>query len=75
MTLIVISPYIEAKFDYGYFVIFFAFWFHDSTQKISSHFNQNEGMTAIFLIPIQIKIQENRRHALNFARNDLKFFV
>ena len=39
-TLIAISPYLEAKFDYSYFIIFFVLWFHDSTQKISSHFEQ-----------------------------------
>ena len=32
--------YLEAKFDYGNFIIFFALWFQDSTQKISSHFDQ-----------------------------------
>ena len=26
-TLIAISPYLEAKFDYGYFIIFCALWF------------------------------------------------
>ena len=26
-TLIAISRYLEAKFDYGYFIIFFALWF------------------------------------------------
>ena len=38
--IVAISRYLEAKFDYGYFIIFFALWFHDSTQKISSHFEQ-----------------------------------
>ena len=32
--------YQEAKFDYSYFIIFFALWFKDSTQKILSHFDQ-----------------------------------
>ena len=41
VTLIAILRYLEAKFDYGYFIIFFVLWFHDSTQKISSHFEQN----------------------------------
>ena len=39
-TLIEISRYIKANFDYGYFIIFYALWFQDSTQKISSHFDQ-----------------------------------
>ena len=29
--MIAISPYLEAKFDYGYFIIFFALWFHHQT--------------------------------------------
>ena len=45
---------------------------HKKCQVISS---KNEGVTVIFLIPIQIKIQKNRRHAFTFAQNDLKFFV
>ena len=45
---------------------------HKKLQVISS---KNEGVTANFPIPIQIKIHENRRHAFIFARNDLKFFV
>merc|ERR1712112_591724 len=40
-TLIAISAYLEAKFDYGYFMKKFAFGFLDSTQKISSHSEQN----------------------------------
>ena len=40
VTLIAISPYLGAESDYGYFIIYFAFGFHDSTQKISSHFEQ-----------------------------------
>ena len=35
-TSIAISAYLEAKFDYGYFIKKFAFGFHDSTHKISS---------------------------------------
>ena len=45
---------------------------HKKFQVISS---KNEGMTAIFPIQIHIENQKNRRHAFNFARNDLKFFV
>ena len=39
-TLIAISPYLEAKFDYGYFIKKIALGFHDSTQKNSSHFDE-----------------------------------
>ena len=46
-TLIAISRYLEAKFDYSYFMIFFALWFYDSTQfQVISM--KNEGVTAIF---------------------------
>ena len=45
------------------------------TKKFQVILSKNEGVTAIFLIPIQIKIQENCRHAFIFARNDLNFFV
>ena len=40
VTLIAILHYIEAKFDYGYFMIFFALWFLNFTKKISSPFKQ-----------------------------------
>ena len=49
-TSIAISPYLEAEFDYGYFIIFFALWFHDSTQKFQVISSKIEGVTAIFPI-------------------------
>ena len=45
---------------------------HKKFQVISSKI---EGVTPIFPIQIQIKNWENLRHAFNFARNDLKFFM
>ena len=72
MTLITILLYLEAKFDYGYFIILFALWFSDFTQKISSNFKQNEGVTLIFPIQNEIKIRENHCHAIIFGQNDLK---
>ena len=48
VTLIAISHYLEAKFDYGYLIIFFVLWFQDSTQKISSHFDQKWGRDGNF---------------------------
>merc|ERR1712041_41860 len=71
-TLITILRYLEAKFDYGYFIIFFALWFQDSTQVIST---KNEGVTVIFPNFDFILNQKNQHHAFFFARNDLKFFV
>ena len=41
-------------------------------QVISS---KNEGVATIFPIQINFENWKNRRHAFNFARNDLKFFV
>ena len=72
-TLIAILRYLEAKFDYGYFIIFLRYGstiLHKKIQVISS---KNEGMTTIFPIQIQIENRENHRHAFNFASNDLKF--
>merc|ERR1711895_277820 len=52
-TLIAISAYLEAKFDYGYFIKKYAFGFHDSTQVIPSKI---EGVTAIFATLDVLKI-------------------
>ena len=67
MTLIAISHYIEAKFDYGYFIIL-----HKKNKVILS---KDEGVMLIFRIPNEIKIRKNRRHAFIFGQNDLRFFV
>ena len=75
MTLIAILHYIEAKFDYSYFIIFLGHSskiLHKKFQVISS---KNEGVTLIFPIPNEIKIRKNRRHAFIFGRNDFRFFV
>ena len=51
-TLIAISRYLEAKFDYGYFIIFLSYGskiLHKKHQVIST---KNEGVTAIFQILI-----------------------
>ena len=74
-TLIAILHYLEAKFDYGYFLIFLPYGskiLHKKFQVISI---KNEGVTAIFLNLDFIFNRENQRHAFIFARNDLKFFV
>ena len=75
MTLIAIFDYIEAKFDYSYFIIYLSYSskiLHKKFQVISS---KNKGVTLIFPIPNEIKIRKNRRHAFIFGQNDLKFFV
>merc|ERR1712101_8921 len=74
-TLIAILHYIEAKFDYRYFIIFLrcsSKILHKKFQVISS---KNEGVTLIFPIPNEIKIRKNRRHAFIFDQNDFRFFV
>ena len=74
-TLIAISHYKEAKFDYSYFIIFLRYSskiLHKKFQVISS---KNEGVTLIFPIQNEIIIRKNRRHAFIFGRNDLRFFV
>ena len=75
VTLIAISPYLGAKFDYGYFIIFLRLGstiLHKKCQVIPSKI---EGVTAIFPIFDVNFPDSNRRHAFIFARNDLKFFV
>ena len=76
MTLIAISCYLEEKFDYGNFFIFFLPYgskiLHKKFQVISS---KNKAVTLIFPIKNKIKVQKNQRHAFIFAPNDLKFFV
>ena len=75
MTLIAISHYIEAIFDYGYFIFFLrcgSLILHKKFQVILS---KNEGVTLIFLIQNEIQIWKNCRHAFIFDQNDLKFFV
>ena len=37
-TMIAILLYLEAKIDYGYFIVFFALYFQDSTQKYLQSF-------------------------------------
>ena len=74
MTLIAISHNIEAKFDYGYFIIYFVLLFQDSTQ-IQVIWTKNEGVTAIFPNFDFILNRENQLHAFFFAQNDLNFFV
>ena len=74
-TLIAISRYLEAKFNYGYFINFFYYGYkilHKKSQVIST---KNEGMTAIFPNFDFILNRENEYHAFIFALNDLKFFV
>ena len=74
-TLIAILRYLEAKFDYGYFMNFLHYGSTIQHKKFQVLSSKNEGGTVIFPIQIQIENRENRRHAFNFASNDLNFFV
>ena len=71
MTLIAISHYIEAKCDYGYFIIFLRCGSKILHKKFQVILSKNEGVTMIFPIQNKIKIWENHRHTFIFAPNDL----
>ena len=73
--LITILCYLEAKFDYGYFIIFLCYGSKILHEKFQVILNKNEGVILIFPIQKEIKIQKNCRHTFIFARNDLRFFV
>ncbi len=73
--LIVILRYLEAKFDYGYFIIFLPFDSKILHKKFQVILSKNEGVTLIFPIQNEIKIRENCRHAFIFGWNYLRFFV
>ena len=75
MTLIAILHYIEAKLDYGYFIIFLCSGSKILRRKFQVILSKNEGVTLIFPIQNEMKIWENRRHAFFFGQNDLRFFV
>ena len=69
-TLITILRSLEAKFDYGYFIIFLRYGLkilHKISQVILT---KNEGVTAIFPNFDFILNRENQRHAFIFAQND-----
>ena len=44
-------------------------------KKFQVILSKNGGVTLIFPIKNEIKIQKNRRYAFIFGRNDFKFFV
>ena len=74
-TLIAILHYIEAKFDYGYFIFFLRYSSKILDKKSKVISSKNKGVTAIFPNFDFILNQENQRHAFIFAQNDLKFFL
>ena len=70
-----ISRYLEAKFDYGYFIIFLHYGFTILHKKFQVIPSKIEGVTAIFPIFDVNCPDSNRHHAFIFTQNDLKFFV
>ena len=74
-TFIAILHYLEAKFDYCFFIFVLHYCSKNLHKKIQVISTKNEGMTAIFPNFDFILNQENQHHALFFARNDLNFFV
>ena len=69
-----ILRYVEAKFDYGYFIIFLGYGFKILHKKYQVTLIKNEGVTAIFLNFDFIFNWENQRHTFIFAWKDLNFF-
>ena len=74
VTLIAIYRYLEAKFDYGYFIIFLRYGSKILHKKSQVILTQNEGVTAILPNCNFIWNLENQCHAFIFTQNDLKFF-
>ena len=74
-TLIAISRYLGAKFDYSYFIIFLRYGSKILHKKFQVILIKNEGVMAIFPNFHFILNWENQRHAFIFAQNDSKFFV
>ena len=74
MTLIAILRYLEAKFDYSYFIIFLRCSSKIIHKKFQVILSKNEGVTLNIPIQNEIKIWENCHRAFIFAQNDLKFF-
>ena len=62
-TLIAISRYLEAKFDYGYLIIYLRNGSKILHKKFQVIWTKNEGVTLIFPIKNEIKIWKNRRYA------------
>ncbi len=67
MTLIAILRYIEAKFDYGYFIFFLCCGSTILDKKFQVILSKNEGMTEIFPNFDFILNQENQHHGFIFA--------
>ena len=66
-TLIMILHYLEAKFEYSYFIIFCVMVPRIYTKKFQVILSKNKAMILIFPIQNKIKVWENCRHAFIFA--------
>ena len=69
-----ILHYLEAKFDYGNFIIFLLNGSKILHKKFQVILSKNESVTLIFPIQNEIKIRENLRHVFIFGQNDLQFY-
>ncbi len=74
-TLIAISRYLEAKFDYDYFTTFLHYGSEILHKKFQVILSKNKGVTLIFKIQNPMKFRKSRHHAFFFAWNDLRFFM
>jgi len=66
-TLIAISRHLEAKFDYGYSIIFLRYGSKILHKKSQVIWSKNEGLTAIFPNLDFILNWENQCHGFIFA--------
>ena len=74
-TFITISPYLGAKFDYDYIIIFLCYGSTILHKKIQVIWKKIEGVMAIFPIFNLNLNWENHRPAFIFPWKDVKFFV
>ena len=66
-TVIAILCYLEAKFDYGYFIFFLCYGSKILHKKSQVILTKNEGVTAIFPNYDLILNRENQHHGFIFA--------
>ena len=74
VTLIANLHYIEAKFDYGYFIFFCVVVLRFYTKKFHVILSKNEGVTLIFPIKNEIKIRKKSPPRLHFGSKWLEIF-
>ena len=73
-TLIAISCWLEAKFDYGYVIIFLRCGSKILHKKFQVILSKNKGVTLIFPIQNEIKIRKKSPSRLHFKSKWLEIF-